>query len=141
MTQRYTSALVVVDMKNDFLGEGGYYDEIARVKSRNGGELSPADVDALAQVYQHPPPSCVIRDGYGDLVNRVAEIAAAALADAKPHVRAIISNGSSVRISSFRWPKSRENCCREFARASRFGDELRGRVQRRRGRCKCATQR
>ncbi len=86
MTQRYTSALVVADMQNDFLAEGGYCDEIARLKSRNGGELSPADVDALAQVYQHPPPSCVIRDGYGDLVNRVAEIAAAALARQMPTI-------------------------------------------------------
>ena len=80
MTQRYTSALVVVDMLNDFLAQSGYYDEITRLKSTKRGELSPADIDALAQVYRHPPSSCVIRDGYQDLVTRVAEVAAAALA-------------------------------------------------------------
>ncbi len=80
MAKRHTSALVVVDMLNDFLAQGGYYDEISRRKGTKGGELSRADIDALAQVYRHPPPSCVIRDGYQDLAARVAEVAAAALA-------------------------------------------------------------
>lgn len=79
MTQRHTSALVVVDLQNDFLAQGGYYDEIVRLMDARDGELSRADIDALAQLYRYPPPSCVIREGYEDLVARVAEAAAAAL--------------------------------------------------------------
>ncbi len=86
MTQRYTSALVVVDMQNDFLAQGGYYDEITRLAAAKGGELSQADIDALAELFRYPPPSCVIRDGYQDLVTRVAEVAAAALARQMPTI-------------------------------------------------------
>lgn len=86
MMQRYTSALVVVDMQNDFLARGGYYDEITRLTGTKGGELSQADIDTLAQLYRHPPPSCVIRDGYQDLVTRVAEVAAGALARQMPTI-------------------------------------------------------
>jgi len=78
--QPHTSALVVVDMLNDFLAQGGYYDEMAKRKAAKGGELSAADIDALAQLPRHPPSSCVIRDGYQALVTSVAEVAAAALA-------------------------------------------------------------
>jgi nicotinamidase-related amidase len=86
MTQRYSSALVVVDMQNDFLAEGGYYDEIARLTGANGGTLSQADIEALAQLYRHPPSSCVIRGGYQDLVATVAKVAAAALARQMPTI-------------------------------------------------------
>jgi nicotinamidase-related amidase len=68
MQQGYTSALVVVDMQNDFLAQGGYYDEITRLKDARAGKLSEADIDALAQLYRNPPPSCVIRNGYRELV-------------------------------------------------------------------------
>ncbi len=80
VTQRCTSALVVVDMQNDFLARGGYYDQITGLIAAKGGKLSQTDIDALGQLYRHPPPSCVIRDDYRDLVTRVAEVAAAALA-------------------------------------------------------------
>ncbi len=73
-------------MLNDFLAQGGYYDEIARRRGAKGGKLSPADVDALAQLYRHQPPSCAIRDGYQDLVTRVAEVAATALARGVPTI-------------------------------------------------------
>jgi nicotinamidase-related amidase len=86
MTQRSTSALVVVDMQNDFLAQGGYYDESSRLTGAKSGELTPSDIDALAQLYRHPPPSCVIRDGYQDLVSTVAGAAAAALARQMPTV-------------------------------------------------------
>ena len=86
MTQRYTSALVVVDMQNDFLAHGGYYDEIARLTGAKGGELSQADIYTLTQLYRHPPPSCVIRDAYQDLVSTVAEVAATALARQMPAI-------------------------------------------------------
>jgi nicotinamidase-related amidase len=86
MPQRYTSALVVVDMQNDFLAQGGYYDEITRLTGTKGGELSQADISALAQLYRYPPPSCVIRDSYQDLVARVADVAAAALARQMPTI-------------------------------------------------------
>jgi nicotinamidase-related amidase len=82
----YKSALVVVDMQNDFLAQGGYYDEITRLIATNGGKLSQADIDALGQLYLRPPPSCVVRDGYQDLVSRVAEVAAAALARQMPTI-------------------------------------------------------
>jgi len=86
MAQGFTSALVVVDMQNDFLARGGYYDEITRLKDEKGGELSQADIDTLGQLYRHPPQSCVIRDGYQELVSRVAEVAATALARKLPTI-------------------------------------------------------
>jgi nicotinamidase-related amidase len=86
MTHQYTSALVVVDLQNDFLAQGGYYDEITRLTRTKGGDLSQADIDTLAQLYRHPPPSCVVRDGYQDLVTTVAEVAAAALARQMPTI-------------------------------------------------------
>ncbi len=79
MTQRCTSALVVVDMLNDFVAQAGYYDEITKLKRAKSGPLSQGDVDALAQLHRNPPASCVIRDGYQDLVTRVTAVATAAL--------------------------------------------------------------
>ena len=79
MTDRDRSALIVVDMQNDFLAQGGYYDEKARIESAKHGELSPADIEYLAQVYLHPPPSSQIRDACADFVARVAEVADTAL--------------------------------------------------------------
>ena len=86
MTQPPTSALVVVDMQNDFLAQGGYYDEIATLTGRTGGKLSQTDIDALAQLYRHPPPACMIRNGYQDLVSTVAKVAGAALARQMPTI-------------------------------------------------------
>jgi nicotinamidase-related amidase len=86
MSQGYTSALIVVDLQNDFLAQGGYYDEISKLTAAKDGKLSQADIDTLAQLYRNPPPSCVIRDGYRDLVTRVAEVAAAALARQMPTI-------------------------------------------------------
>jgi nicotinamidase-related amidase len=80
VAQGYTSALVVVDMQNDFLAEGGYYGEITRLKDARAGKLSQADIDALTELYLRPPSECVIRDGYQELVTRVAGVAAMALA-------------------------------------------------------------
>ena len=86
MAQQCNSALVVVDMQNDFLAQGGYYDEITQLTAKTGGKLSQADIDALTQLYRHPPPSCVIRDDYQELVARVAEVAAVALARQMPTI-------------------------------------------------------
>jgi nicotinamidase-related amidase len=86
MTQTPASALVVVDMQNDFLAQGGYYDEIARLTGRTGGNLSRTDIDALAQLYRCPPPSCLIRNSYQDLVSTVEKVAAAALARQMPTI-------------------------------------------------------
>jgi nicotinamidase-related amidase len=80
MTHLDTSALIVVDMQNDFIAQGGYYDEITRLTSTKGGELSREDIDTLTQLYARPPASCVIRESYQELVTRVAEVVAATLA-------------------------------------------------------------
>lgn len=79
MTARDTSALLVVDMQNDFLATGGYYDEKEKRRRAGQGELSAADLDALARVYLHPPPTCEIREPYQDFVRTVTEVAATAL--------------------------------------------------------------
>ncbi|WP_089941576.1 cysteine hydrolase family protein [Candidatus Entotheonella palauensis] len=86
MTDRDASALVVVDMQNDFLAQGGYYGEKAKLARARNGALNQADVDALARLYQHPPASCVIRDGYQDFVARVTAVAAMALAHQMPTI-------------------------------------------------------
>ena len=114
MAQRYTSALVVIDMQNDFLARGGYYDEITRLSAAKGGVLSQADIDALVQLHRHPPPSCVIRDGYQDLVIRVAEIAARALARQMPtiFVRTTYDRASCYRPPLFiAAPERRDYAC------------------------------
>jgi nicotinamidase-related amidase len=79
VTDRDRSALIVVDMQNDFLAKGGYYDEKAQIERSKHGELSPTDIDYLARVYLHPLARSEIRDAYADFVSRVAEVAATAL--------------------------------------------------------------
>jgi nicotinamidase-related amidase len=79
VTAQDTSALLVVDMQNDFLAIGGYYDEKDKRRRARHGQLSAIDLDALAHVYLHPPPACEIREPYHDFVHMVTEVAGAAL--------------------------------------------------------------
>src|SRR5215470_8939111 len=79
VTVRNTSALLVVDMQNDFLATGGYYDEKEKRRRVRQGKLSAADLDALARVYVHPPPTCEIREPYQAFVRTVTEVATTAL--------------------------------------------------------------
>ena len=79
MTVRDTSALLVVDMQNDFLAIGGYYDEKEKRRRARQGKLSATDIDVLTRVYLHPPPTCEIREPYQDFVRTVTEVAATAL--------------------------------------------------------------
>jgi nicotinamidase-related amidase len=79
VTTQDTSALLVVDMQNDFLAQGGYYAEKAARVHAAGGELGAADHEALAGVYLHPPATCQIRGRYQEFVRTVTEVAAAAL--------------------------------------------------------------
>jgi len=66
-------------MQNDFLATGGYYDEKEKRRRAGQGMLSAADIDVLARVYVHPPPTCEIREPYQDFVRMVTEVAATAL--------------------------------------------------------------
>jgi nicotinamidase-related amidase len=74
-----SSAFLVVDMQNDFLARGGYYDEKEKRVRAKWGKLSATDRDDLARVYLHPPSTCEIRDPYQDFVRAVTEVAATAL--------------------------------------------------------------
>lgn len=127
MTQRSTSALVVVDMLNDFLAQGGYYDEMARLRGTKNGELSQADIDALAKLYRQPPPSCVIRDGYQDLVTSVAEVAATALARQMPtiFVRTAYDPASCYRPPLFiAAPERKDYACHPGTWGAEFVDSI-----------------
>src|SRR5215831_6766782 len=79
MTTRNTSALLVVDMQNDFLAEGGYYAEKAKRVYAKGRELEATDKDALARVYLNPPQACEISDRYQEFVQAVTHVADTAL--------------------------------------------------------------
>jgi ureidoacrylate peracid hydrolase len=79
VTARATSALLVIDMQNDFLAQGGYYDEKAKRTQASQGHLSATDLDALARVYEHPPTRGAIREPYHDFVRTVTAVATQAL--------------------------------------------------------------
>jgi len=79
VTVRDTSALLVVDMQNDFLAIGGYYDEKEKRRGARQGQLRATDIDALARIYLHPPPTSEIREPYQDFVRTVTEVAATVL--------------------------------------------------------------
>jgi nicotinamidase-related amidase len=79
VTTRGTSALLVVDMQNDFLAEGGYYAEKAKRVYAAGGELSTTDRDTLAGVYLHTPQTCEISDRYKEFVRAVTDLADTAM--------------------------------------------------------------
>lgn len=95
------SALLVVDMQNDFLARGGYYDEKAKREHANRGELYPTDINALASVYLTPPATCEIREGYAGVVAAVAEVATAALAH---HMLAVFVQATYAPSSMYRPP-------------------------------------
>src|SRR5262249_24741518 len=53
VTARDTSALLVVDIQNDFRAIGGYYDEKDKRRRAKQGKLNATDLAALARVYVH----------------------------------------------------------------------------------------
>ena len=68
-----------MDMQNDFLAKGGYYDEKDQRTRTTHGKLSVTDIDHLAHVHLYPPPTCEIREAYQDFVRTVTEVAATTL--------------------------------------------------------------
>ena len=84
VTARETSALLVIDMQNDFLAKVGYYDEKAKRTRASQGKLSATDIGDLARVYMHPPTLCEIREPYQDFVRTVTAVATKALAWMSP---------------------------------------------------------
>lgn len=80
MVNLQASALIVVDMQNDFLATGGYYDVKEALFRARGGVLDGEDLVYLAALHANPPASPAIRRGYGRLVDRVRDTAGAALA-------------------------------------------------------------
>lgn len=80
MIDFHSSALVVVDMQNDFLAKGGYYDVKQTLLNARNGILNDADFAELSALHGHPPNADVIRQGYEDLVERVHDVARTTLA-------------------------------------------------------------
>ena len=79
MPRRQTSALLVIDMQNDFLAEGGYYDAREKLDRARQGPLQARDIAYLSGLYLTPPATYQIREQYQPFVQRVAELAATAL--------------------------------------------------------------
>jgi nicotinamidase-related amidase len=114
VTTQDTSALLVVDMQNDFLAQGGYYAEKAARVYAAGGELSAADQEALARVYLHPPVSCQISGHYQEFVRTVTEVAAAALNSGMTTIFVQASYDPEARYRSplfLRDPQRRDYAC------------------------------
>ncbi len=127
MIDQSTSALIVVDMQNDFLAQGGYYDEKTNLLHAKDGVLSQADIDVLARLYPHPPSSCVIRDDYQDFVARVEKVATAALTQKIPtiFVQAIYDPASSYKPPLFiAAPERRDYGCHPGTWGGDFVDPI-----------------
>jgi nicotinamidase-related amidase len=114
VTARDTSALLVVDMQNDFLAKGGYYDEKAKRSRAKQGKLSATDIDDLACVYLHPPTTCEIKEPYQGFVRTVTEVAGMALKKGMTtvFVQASYAHGSCYRPPLFlRDPQRQDYGC------------------------------
>jgi nicotinamidase-related amidase len=111
-TDLRASALIVVDMQNDFLSTGGYYDLKEALLHRRNGVLGSDDLARLATAYERPPETCTIRPGYRALVERVREVAGTALTAGVRtfFVRAAYEPASSVRPPLFLDDSERRDC-------------------------------